>query len=313
MPPKITFGWRVPDWPEPGMNPDQFRDEIFAFTRLLEQGGLDSIWVGDHFFPWSAEIDQAAPAIEAWTTLTYLLARHPRLRGGAIVLSQGYRPPALLAKMGADLQWLSGGRFVLGIGAGWKENEYRAYGYDFPRDGVRLDQLEEAVQVIRKMWTEDTPTFHGQHYQIENAYCFPRPEPTPPILIGGAGPKRTLRIVAQHGDWCNLNGADLDFCRERLDVLREHCRAVGRNYDEIVKTYSCDSFAVAPTREAAQQMIDSSFFERYFQIAGTPDTVAQRLQEFVDLGITHFILRFVDFPSTSGAELFLKEVMPRFS
>ncbi len=312
MPEKITFGWRVPDWPEAGSTTDQFREQIFEFTGLLEKGGMDSIWVGDHFFPWSAEIDQSAPAIEAWTTLTYLLARHPGLRGGAIVLSQGYRPPALLAKMGADLQWLTGGRFILGIGAGWKENEYLAYGYDFPRAGVRLAQLEEAVQVIRTMWTEEKPTFQGKYYQIENAYCSPKPVPVPPIMIGGAGPKVTLRIVAQYGDWCNLNGADLQFCRERLDILRQHCQDVGRNYDEIVKTYSCDGVAVAPSHAEAEKMLQNSFFGSFYSIAGTPDEVEAKIRSYMDLGFTHFIFRFVDFPSTAGAELFMKEVMPRF-
>ncbi len=310
---KITFGWRVPDWPEPGSTLEQFREQIFKLTGLLEQGGLDSIWVGDHFFPWAGDIDQSAPAIEAWTTLTFLLAQHPKLRGGAIVLSQGYRPPALLAKMSADLQWLSGGRFILGIGAGWKENEYLAYGYDFPRDGVRLSQLEEAVQVIRAMWTEAHPTFKGKYYSIENAYCSPQPNPVPPILIGGAGPKRTLRIVAKFGDWCNLNGADLDFCRERLGILRQHCQEVGRNYDEIVKTYSNDAIAVAPTHAAAEQMLKNSYFGKFYALAGTPDEVAAKIKPYVDLGFTHFIFRFVDFPSTAGAELFMKEVMPRFT
>ena len=134
--------------------------------------------------------------IEAWTTITYLLARYEKMRMGTIVLSQSYRSPALLAKMAANAQWLSGGRFILGIGAGWKENEYRAYGYDYPKDSVRLNQLEEAAQIIRAMWSSKQPTFQGKYYSIQNAFCNPRPTPAPPLLIGGAGPKRTLRIVA---------------------------------------------------------------------------------------------------------------------
>lgn len=312
MSPKITFGWRVPDWPEGGANSEQFRQQIFHFTDVLDAGGLDSIWVGDHFFPWADAIDQRLDTIEAWTTLTYLMAQHPKMRGGTIVLSQGYRSPAYLAKAAADLQWLSGGRFILGIGAGWKVNEYKAYGIDYPADGVRLSQLEEAVQIIRKMWTEDSPTFAGKYYHIDQAYCSPRPNPIPPLLIGGAGPKRTLRIVAQYGDWCNLNNADLAFCRSRLDTLREHCQAVGRDYAEIVKTFSCDNLAVAPTHAAAEQMSQASFFRDVQPLVGTPDEVTGLIQEYVDLGITHFIVRFVDFPKTDAAELFLKEVMPRF-
>lgn len=308
---KITFGWRVPDFPEGGDNSVAFREQIFRFADVIH-GHLDSFWVGDHFFPWPVEIPQNSDTIEAWSTLTYLLARYPQMRGGTIVLSQGYRPPALLAKMAANLQWMSGGRFILGIGAGWKENEYQAYGYDFPPDGVRLKQLEETVQIIRSMWRDDAPTFHGAYYHVKDAYCSPRPDPLPPILIGGAGPKRTLRIVAEYGDWCNLNNADTDFCRSRLETLREHCVAVGRNYDEIVKTYSCDSLAVGQTHDQAEQMREASFFANFAPISGNPDEVSARIQQFVDLGFTHFIFRWVDFPKIDGVELFIKEVLPRF-
>jgi alkanesulfonate monooxygenase SsuD/methylene tetrahydromethanopterin reductase-like flavin-dependent oxidoreductase (luciferase family) len=308
----ITFGWRVPDWPEPGQNEVQFRESIFNFMDVLQSGGWHSAWVGDHFFPHSPDIDQTLPAIEAWTTMTYLMARYPRMYFGTIVLSQSYRSPSALAKMAAVAQWLSNGRFILGIGAGWKENEYKAYGYDFPSDRVRLDQLEEAVQIIRKMWIEDAPTFHGEHYHIENACCAPCPNPIPPLLIGGAGPKRTLRIVAKYGDWCNLNNSPLDLSASRLDTLREHCRAVGRNYDEIVKTFACDSVAVTPTHAEAECMLKASFFGKGLSFAGTPEKVAAQIQPYIDLGITHFILRFVDYPSTASAELFMKEVMPRF-
>lgn len=312
---RIQFGWRVPDFPEEvgGRVTDDpvFRDQIFHFMDTIH-GGLDSAWVGDHFLPWPGEMEQTRSTIEAWTTLTYLLARYEKMEMGTIVLSQSYRPPAALAKMAAVLQWLSGGRLILGIGAGWKENEYRAYGYDFPRDGVRLSQLEEAVQIIRKMWREDSPTFQGKYYQIDGAYCFPRPKPQPPLLVGGSGPRRTLRIVAQYADLCNMNNADLEFCRSRLQTLREHCEAVGRNYDEIIKTYSSDCLAVAPTTEAAVHMQRASFFGKYGPIVGSPDEVSARIQALVDLGFTYFIFRFPDFPDTGSVELFMKEVMPRF-
>jgi alkanesulfonate monooxygenase SsuD/methylene tetrahydromethanopterin reductase-like flavin-dependent oxidoreductase (luciferase family) len=308
---QITFGWRVPDFPEGRADPAAFRSQIFNFMDTLQSGGFDSAWVGDHFFPWPSEQDQALDTIEAWTTIIYLLSRFEKMRMGTIVLSQGYRSPALLAKMAANAQWLSGGRFILGIGAGWKENEYRAYGYDFPPDRVRLDQLEEAVQVIRAMWRSEKPTFQGKYYHIQDAFCSPNPPP-PPLLIGGSGPKRTLRIVARYADWCNLNNAPLESCRARLDILRQHCQAVGRNYDEIKKTFSCDNVAVAHSHSAAEAMCRASFFGNILPFSGTPDEVAATIQSYVGLGITHFILRWVDFPSTAGAELFMKEVMPRF-
>jgi alkanesulfonate monooxygenase SsuD/methylene tetrahydromethanopterin reductase-like flavin-dependent oxidoreductase (luciferase family) len=308
----ITFGWRVPDFPEYGADSLAFREHIFQFMDVLQDGGWHSAWVGDHFFPWAAALDQSLDTIEAWTTLTYLMAKYPRLHYGTIVLSQSYRSPAILAKMAANAQWLSGGRFILGIGAGWKENEYRAYGYDFPANRERLDQLEEAVQIIRKMWTEDSPTFSGVHYAIENAYCNPRPFPPPPLLIGGAGPLRTLRIVARYADWCNLNNSRPADAQASLEILRRHCQAVGRNYDEIVKTFACDCISLAPTQAEAERIQGSTFFRQGLTMTGTPDGLAAQLQTYIDLGITHFILRFADFPKTAGAELFIKEVMPRF-
>jgi alkanesulfonate monooxygenase SsuD/methylene tetrahydromethanopterin reductase-like flavin-dependent oxidoreductase (luciferase family) len=308
----ITFGWRVPDFPEYGADSASFREHIFSFMDALHSGGLDSAWVGDHFFPWAAAIDQSMDTIEAWTTITYLMARYPRMHYGTIVLSQSYRSPAALAKMAAIAQWLSGGRFILGIGAGWKENEHLAYGYGYPPTRERLDRLEEAVQVVLAMWNEEKPTFHGKYYFIDQAYCNPRPNPRPPLLIGGAGPLRTLRIVAKYADWCNLNNAAPADCQASLDTLREHCKAVGRNYDEIKKTFSTDCVAVAPTLAQAERIRQDSFFANYAPITGTPDDVAAKLQTYIDLGISHFIVRFADFPNTAGAELFMKEVLPRF-
>jgi alkanesulfonate monooxygenase SsuD/methylene tetrahydromethanopterin reductase-like flavin-dependent oxidoreductase (luciferase family) len=240
------------------------------------------------------------------------MARYPQMRFGPTVLCQLNRSPALVAKMGAVLQLLSGGRLIMGIGAGWKEDESHAYGYNFQRAGVRLDQLEEAVQIIRKMWTEDSPTFHGKYYSIENAYCSPRPDPIPPLLIGGFGPKRTLKIVAQFADWCNINDSDLAFCKSRLDSLREHCRTLGRDYETIVKTYICDCVALAPTRGQAESIMQASLFSQYQPMVGTPDELAGQIQSYADLGFSHFMLRFADYPKTDGVKLFIKEVLPRF-
>ena len=308
----ITFGWRVADFPEYGAGSLAFRDHIFNFMDVLHAGGLDSAWVGDHFFPWAAAIDQNMDTIEAWTTIIYLMSRYPRMRFGTIVLSQSYRPPAALAKMAAIAQWLSGGRFILGIGAGWKENEHLAYGYAYPAVKERLDRLEEAVQIIRKMWTEAAPTFYGQYYHIDNAMCNPVPNPLPPLLIGGAGPLRTLKIVAKYGDWCNLNNKSTAECVESLEILRSHCLKLGRNDDEIVKTASLDCIALAPTHAQAEQIQQASFYAQFAPVTGTPDELAAQLQAYVNIGITHFILRFADYPKTDGAELFIKEVMPRF-
>lgn len=313
---KLEFGWRIPDFNEDTSEDwrsrsAHFRDQIFNFMDAIH-GHLDTTWAGDHFWPWLAEFDQSADTHEPWTILTFLMARYPKLRFGPTVLCQVNRSPALVAKQAAMLQLLSGGRLILGIGAGWKEDESLAYGYNFQRDGARLDQLEESAQIIRKMWTEDSPSFHGKYYSIDNAYCFPRPDPLPPLLIGGFGPKRTLKIVAKYADWSNIYDADLEFCRDRLAVLRKHCETVGRDYDTIVKTYICDCVAIAPTRPEAEAIRDASLFAPYQPMAGTPDDIAAEIDRYADLGFSHFMLRFADYPKTHGVELFIREVLPRY-
>jgi len=313
---KLDFGWRVPDFGEDlsgnrRKRAIDFRDQIFNFMDIIH-GHFDSTWAGDHFFPWVAEMDQSTDTHEPWTILTYLMARYPKLLFGPTVLCQVNRSPALVAKQAAVLQLLSGGRLILGIGAGWKENESHAYGYNFQRAKVRLDQLEESVQIIRKMWTEDSPTFHGKYYSIENAYCSPRPDPLPPLLIGGFGPKRTLKIVAQYADWCNIYDSDLDFCRGRLATLRDHCQNLGREYDRIVKSYICDCVAIAPTCDLAESIKQASMFSQYQPMVGTPDQITDQIQSYADLGFSHFMLRFADYPRTDGVKLFIREVLPRF-
>jgi alkanesulfonate monooxygenase SsuD/methylene tetrahydromethanopterin reductase-like flavin-dependent oxidoreductase (luciferase family) len=313
---KLDFGWRIPDFgedhsPDRRLRAIKFRDQIFNFMDVIH-GHFDTTWAGDHFFPWVEEMDQSTETHEPWTILTFLMGRYPQLRFGPTVLCQVNRSPALVAKQAAVLQLLSGGRLILGIGAGWKENESHAYGYNFQRAKVRLNQLEESVQIIRKMWTEDAPTFQGKYYSIENAYCSPRPDPIPPLLIGGFGPKRTLKIVAKYADWCNIYDNDLDFCRARLDILHEHCVTVGRDYDTIVKTYICDCVALAPAHEQAESIKQASLFSQYQPMVGTPDELADQIQSYADLGFSHFMLRFADYPKTDGVKLFIKEVLPRF-
>jgi F420-dependent oxidoreductase-like protein len=308
---KVQFGWHVPDFPVDGSHALVFRDQQFAALEAF-QAYFDSAWISDHFVPWLHTQDQTTATFECWTTLTYLCARYPRLKFGSIVLSQSYRPPALLAKMAAMLQVLSGGRFILGIGAGWKEDEYRAYGYAFPPASRRIHQLAEAVQIIRGMWTQPRTTFHGQYYRVEDAICEPKPDPLPPIMIGGSGRKLTLRVVAQYADWWNGGGSLAEF-KEVTDVLTEHCRAVGRDPESILKTWGTDCVAVARSSQEARRMAEASpFYSPESGLIGTPDEVAARLEQYIRLGVQHFILRFVDFPRPDGTRLFVDEVLPRF-
>ena len=309
---KIQFGVNIPTFPLDGSSHGEiFCDQIFAFLDRVHTY-YDSAWVTDHFVPWYEAIDPATDTLEALTTLIYLAGKYPRLTLGNIVLSQSYRPPALLAKMAATLQTLSKGRFILGIGAGWKEDEYLAYGYNFPSTATRIHQLKEAVQVIRLMWTEKKATFHGRYYHIEEAICEPKPDPLPPLLIGGGGRKLTLRVVAEYADWWNFPGGSAENYRDLLDVLRGHCQAVGRDYGSIVKTWSTDCVAIAPSLPKARLIAQSNPLSHFDgSIIGDPDEITNQLNRFTELGVQHFILRFADFPKTDGALLFAKEVIPR--
>jgi alkanesulfonate monooxygenase SsuD/methylene tetrahydromethanopterin reductase-like flavin-dependent oxidoreductase (luciferase family) len=258
-------------------------------------------------------MDIMTDTLEAWTGLTYLAGKFEGYDFGNIVLSQSYRNPALLAKMAATFQLMSGGRLILSIGAGWKEDEYLAYGYDYPSTATRIHQMGEAVQVIRKMWREPKATFHGKYYHIQDAVCEPKPDPLPPILIGGGGKKITLRYVAQYADWWNFPGGTPAHYGELLNVLRSHCQDVGRNYDEIIKTWAIECVAVADSNAAAREIAQASpLYDPETAIVGTPKVVENQLRQFTDLGVQHFMFRMADFPNTGSAELFAKEVAPKF-
>ncbi len=307
----IKFGWRAPAFPADSSRRATFVNQITNTLHKIENT-FDSFWIADHFVPWANFIADDVDTLECWTSICYLAASFPKLDVGSMVMSQSYRNPALLAKSAATLQLLSGGRLIFGIGAGWKEDEYHAYNYDFPRPAVRIHQLEETVQIVRKMWTESPASFTGKHYQIQNAYCEPRPDPVPPILIGGGGEQLTLRVVAEHADWWNLGGS-LESYGHKLAVLRSHCDAVDRDYDEILKTWGEAALAIAENEVDARKIADSNPFNSNLESdICTPDRVAERLQQYVDLGVEYFIIRFADFPSTAGIELFADQVIPRF-
>jgi alkanesulfonate monooxygenase SsuD/methylene tetrahydromethanopterin reductase-like flavin-dependent oxidoreductase (luciferase family) len=306
----IQFGWRIPDFPVDGSAGRAFSDQIVATLAAID-GSFQSAWAADHFLPWAGFQQPLTDVHECWSTIAFLAGRFSSFTFGNIVLSQSYRSPALLAKMAATLQTFCNGRLVLGLGAGWKTDEYLAYGYEFPPTPTRIAQLAEAAQILKLMWSVPQPTFHGQFYHIENAICEPKPRPVPPLLIGGGGKRLTLRVVAQHADWWNFPGGSLDHYAELLATLRAHCREVGRSYESIVKTWSCECVAIGPSLSAAQERAAASpFYHPDESIVGTPAQVRAQLQRFADLGVTHFILRFADFPRLDGIRLFAEEVIP---
>jgi len=309
---EVKFGLRIPAFPLNDSQGFKFWNEIVAFLTALE-GKYASVWLADHFIPWHTETSPLIDTLEAWTGLTYLAGKFDSYHFGPIVLCQSYRNPALLAKMAATFQLMSGGRLIFAIGAGWKEDEYRAYGYEYPNTATRIHQMGEVVQIIKKMWTEPKASFHGKYYQIDEAICEPKPDPLPPIMIGGGGKKITLRYVAQFADWWNFPGGTPEFYADLLEVLRGHCKDVGRDFDEIVKTWAIECIAVAETHKAALEIAQSSpLYDPQTSIVGTPDEVEQQLRRFTDLDVQHFIFRFADFPRADMAKMFAKKVAPRF-
>lgn len=308
---ELKFGWHMPSFPVDGSSGPAFVDQIkHTLDRIHPY--FDSAWMDDHLLPWAEWQPNDTPYLECLTTVAYFAALFPTLKFGTSMLCQSYRNPGLLAKTAANLQLLTRGRFLFGIGAGWMEEEYVAYDFDFPEPAVRIAQLEEAVQIVKKLWTEAPASFEGVYYRLKNAYAEPRPQPVPPLLIGGGGEQLTLRVVAKYADWWNISGGSYDNYAHKLKVLRRHCEAVGRDYHEIVKTWSAEAVAVAETETEAQHVAAASPYNEY-SIIGTPAQVAEQLQAFVDLGVTYLIVRLLDFPDTAGIELFAQEVMPRLS
>ena len=309
----LQFGWRMQTFSLDGTPGPVLVEQIEEHLRRLA-GHLDAVWIQDHLFPEAAWTPREWDCVEAWSALAHWAAAFPSYRYGNIVLANSYRPPALLAKMAATTQVLTRGRLILGIGAGWNEPEYRAYNYPYPSARERIEQLAEAVQVIRAMWTESPATFRGRHYTVEGAYCNPRPDPLPPIMIGGAGEQRTLQFVSRHADWHNMPSSALDTVQHKLGVLRERCAEVGRDYDTIYKTGSINAIAVASTREEAQRIAAGSPFYKpeapSSSAVGEPGDVAEQLLRYADLGIRHLIVRFADFPRVDGAMRFVEQVLP---
>jgi alkanesulfonate monooxygenase SsuD/methylene tetrahydromethanopterin reductase-like flavin-dependent oxidoreductase (luciferase family) len=273
------------------------------YRELLEQlpPAFSTVWISDHL-QFGAD-----PQQEAWTLLTYLAAAFPRFRYGHLVLCQSYRNPALLAKMAATLQELSGGRFILGLGAGWHEEEYRAYDFPYPRPGIRVQQLAEAIEIAKAMWTQSPATFEGEHYRIEGAYCEPRPQVPIPVLVGTNGP-RAIAVTARLADtWCWDGPWDVSYRRPH-DVLREACEAIGRPFEDIALHAELavelpdDPSAFVPTYE-------HSFYPgQVFGIAGpTPADVAREIEALVDHRVSHIAIN-VDTWST--LRRFIDEVVP---
>jgi len=290
---------------------------IAESARICDDLGFASIYFIDHLL---ALPDPASDILESWTTMTACATMTKRVRVGGNVLCNSFRSPALLAKMAATLDQISGGRFELGIGAGWHEPEYHAYGFDFPSPGVRIDQLAEGIQIIKRLWAGEQFDFSGKHYRLKGAICRPRPlqSPRPPIMIGGAGEKKMLRLVAQEADIWNASAGNYAQLDHKITVLREHCRAVGRDFASLELSLQ-DLVVIAPTDTALQAPLEDArkrlaFFGDVDKIAtiGTPERCIETLRRKVAQGITYFICLFTDGGQPETVRLFGEHVLPAF-
>jgi F420-dependent oxidoreductase-like protein len=288
-------------------------------AKEAEALGYDHIWVYDHV----ETVPRREPShmFEAFTMLAALSQQTSTIQLGQLVTCVGYRNVGLLAKEAACVDVYSGGRLILGLGAGWYHQEYGAYGYDYPSDGQRLGHLREALEVIPRLWSDETVTYAGDHVRFDGAYCDPKPtQARPPILVGGGGEKVTLKLAAQHADLTNWQ-VGLDEFIHKSAVLEQHCASVGRPIDDIVRTHGpdCAIFdtdaecrAWCATADGGNLWNEVTDVESYLRdnLVGTVEQVIEKTQGFVDAGCREFILWFRDFPSSSSMQRFLAEVAP---
>jgi F420-dependent oxidoreductase-like protein len=285
-------------------------------AQAAERLGYDTLFVYDHFH--NVPRPSHESVFECWTALAAISQLTSRIRLGQMVGCNSYRQPALLAKITSTLDVVSGGRLDWGIGAGWYENEYRGYGYEFPMARDRIGMLRECVEIVRSMWTQRETTFDGRYYKLHRANCDPKPlqQPHPPIWIGGGGEQLTLRVVARFADCSNFGGKPAEWKRKR-EILLEHCRAVGRNPDEIRMTWGPEVFVreseaeilAGGTRSLWGEAFDSW---REGNLVGTPEQVCEKIERYVGLGCGGFTPWCSDFPDTTTLELFATRVMPEF-
>ena len=310
--PQIDFGVQIE--PQYGFTYETIRD----IAREAESLGFESLWVSDHFF--MTDVSVGTPCLECWTVLTALARDTETLRLGPMVSAQSYRNPALLANIAASIDHISGGRLYFGIGAGWKEVEYKAYGYPFPKPATRIRQLEETVRIAKRMWTKEKATYEGRHYSVEDALCYPHPvqEPHVPVWIGGTG-DLTLRVAARHADAVNFAWTQpIDFYEEKLRVLRRHCVKAERDYDEIRKSSGlmitmANTVEELDTKLEDQRRRRDTPYMRYLSrqrpnLVGTPEAVAEGIGEYLPLGVDHFILRFHFGEEIESMRLFIEKV-----
>ena len=294
----MRIGLQIPNFTWPG-GPQALAGTLAAIARTADQGGFSSLWVMDHFF----QIGGRNPAmglgpaedlmLEGYSTLSYLAGLTQNVKLGTLVTGVIYRYPGILVKTVTTLDVLSGGRAYLGIGAAWFEREAVGLGVPYPSTSERFERLEEALQIAHQMWSDNTGPYAGKHYHLAETLCSPQPlaQPHPPILIGGSGEQKTLRLVAQYADACNLFAAmGDDVLRGKLDVLKRHCDTVGRDYATIEKT-ALGTVALAPGRQS-------------------PADAIALCRSLAALGIQHVIFNMPNAHEITPMETFAREIIP---
>jgi alkanesulfonate monooxygenase len=254
----MKLGLQISNFTWKGRGP-RLADNLAAISRTAEDVGYDSIWVMDHLFQIPPIGSAQMEMLEAYTTLTFIAAHTRTARLGTMVTGVTYRNPGFLCKQVSTLDVLSGGRAMFGIGAAWFDREHKAYGIPFPRLKERFERLEETILVCKQMWSsKENGPFAGKHYQFKETLNSPQPlqKPHPPLLIGGGGEKKTLKLVAKYGDACNIHAYSPEFVAGKFDVLRGHCEALGRNFEDIERTVILGGLDVGPNGEKAGEAVE---------------------------------------------------------
>lgn len=288
----MRIGLQIPSFTYPS-GPAQLADKLAEIAGTADECGFSSLWVMDHFFQIGVIGPPENEMLEGYSTLSYLAGFTQNVTLGTLVTGVIYRYPGILIKTATTLDVLSGGRAYLGIGAAWNEEESVGLGVPFPPLSERFERLEETLQIAKQMWSDDDGAYEGQHYQLSRTLNSPQPlsQPHPPILIGGSGEKKTLRLVAQYADACNLFArAGTDTLRHKLDVLRHHCDDVGRDYGEIEKT-TLGTVHLAPGQMSASDVINTC-------------------RELADVGIQHAIFNMPNVHEITPLETFGSEIIP---
>jgi F420-dependent oxidoreductase-like protein len=294
----------------------QIVDSLKNLVTRAENRGFDSFLVMDHFhqIPFVGKPEE--PMLESWTTISVLAGITTKIKLGTLMTGIIYRHPSILAKIGATLDVFSKGRLFMGIGAAWNEEESSAYGIPFPPVKERFLRLEEAIQIIRTMWTEEpSASYNGQYYQIKNAFCNPKPiqKPSPPIMVGGSGERQTLRIVAKYADACNLFGS-AETVKRKLSILNEHCRSVGRDYDSILKT-KLGLVVFDDNKEMARKRLQQAGIpeEQINELAiyGTPEDVLGQKESLEDAGIQYLIIALDPSREVEALDIFANNIIKR--